>query len=62
MVPSKVQLTSNADIWSPDLYISALKHRSEKSVSSVTLSPNDDGTVGVLYIFEVFSIGDKTGI
>ena len=57
--PSKVQLKSIADIWSPDLYISALKQRSEKSESSsITLSPNDEGTVGVLYIFEVFNISD----
>lgn len=51
--PSKVRLKSIADIWSPDLYISALKQRSSRAVSSITLSPNDEGTVSVLYTFEV---------
>ncbi len=56
----KVRLKNIDDIWSPDLYINALKKRSKISVSSITLTPHDDGTAHVLYIFEVFRIGDQS--
>ena len=52
----KVRLKSIDDIWSPDLYIYALKQKTQRSVSGVTLTSNEEGFVRVSYIFEVFKV------